>query len=376
MRPIQDHASFIIGKIFDRPLRSWQEEAAFIVGAGQEEEENVKAWREDGQGGVDWEAGRGGALDRLRRLEQQFPLHDVEPAHCHALSPAERDKMSSYIENVKQNIAGQGVVARLAGEGAGQEVGQTPPERLARGVSGSPPPPPMPPPMQLLPISPLQYQAGSGQGWSCSGCEAAMLPGQPAVFAERAGADRCWHPACFSCSQCGEMLQDLLYYYASDRLFCARHFASLMKIPRCSGCDELIFSREFTAAEGRMWHVKHFCCWTCDRALAGEQYIAVEGMPHCLPCWQARHGKQCRTCLGEIAAREQRVTVGELHWHARPACFQCGVCGASLLGGKLAIRQDTAVCSSTCATSLLSSKPGQRPSLALSHTSSRGGTIV
>ena len=30
---------------------------------------------------------------------------------------------------------------------------------------------------------------------------------------------------------------------------------------RCKACDELIFSTEYTGAEGGAWHLKHFCCW-------------------------------------------------------------------------------------------------------------------
>ena len=94
-----------------------------------------------------------------------------------------------------------------------------------------------------------------------------MLPGEVAVFAERAGEDTCWHPDCFACCECGEILEDLLYYYRSTdtafvvgfklcvssqgKLYCGRHFAAKMNIPRCAACDELIFSVEFTAAEDR-----------------------------------------------------------------------------------------------------------------------------
>ena len=51
------------------------------------------------------------------------------------------------------------------------------------------------------------------QVWSCAGCGGRMLPGEVAVFAERAGEDTCWHPDCFACCECGEILEDLLYYY-------------------------------------------------------------------------------------------------------------------------------------------------------------------
>ena len=38
--------------------------------------------------------------------------------------------------------------------------------------------------------------------WCCHHCRAAMQPGDVAVFAERAGANKCWHPQCFVCASC------------------------------------------------------------------------------------------------------------------------------------------------------------------------------
>ena len=38
---------------------------------------------------------------------------------------------------------------------------------------------------------------------------------------------------------------------SQGKLYCGRHFAAKMNIPRCAACDELIFSVEFTAAEDR-----------------------------------------------------------------------------------------------------------------------------
>ena len=87
------------------------------------------------------------------------------------------------------------------------------------------------------------------------------------------------------------MLEDLLYFFSNGSLFCGRDFAEMMNIPRCSACDELIFATEFTGAEEKHWHLKHFCCWTCDRPLAGHKYIPVDGQPHCLLCWQKKYGR-------------------------------------------------------------------------------------
>ena len=105
--------------------------------------------------------------------------------------------MSSYVDNVKRNIAGQGRVSQLRDE-------------------DQDPAPVMPPPMKLLPIvtSGGKYDQRPASGlqsasacWACAGCGGRMEPGEVAVFAERAGADKCWHPDCFSCCECGEILE-------------------------------------------------------------------------------------------------------------------------------------------------------------------------
>ena len=167
-----------------------------------------------------------------------------------------------------------------------------------------------------------------------------------------------------------------------------------MDIPRCAACDELIFSVEFTAAEERFWHLKHFCCWVCDTPLAGHKYIPVEGMPHCLDCWQSHHGKTCHTCHGVIHPQvighvlslthvtscdyqDKRVSLGERHWHTRPECFKCGVCSLSLMGAKMCMKQGTPLCSSRCA-ALLASHPdisSSRASLASRSSGSSSGSL-
>lgn len=69
-------------------------------------------------------------------------------------------------------------------------------------------------------------------------CECTIPGGDMAVFASRAGADKCWHPGCFVCHTCGELLVDLIYFFAEGELYCGRHHAEMLK-PRCAACDEV-----------------------------------------------------------------------------------------------------------------------------------------
>ena len=38
-----------------------------------------------------------------------------------------------------------------------------------------------------------------------------------------------------------EMLADLIYFFVDGDIFCGRHYAEKMNIPRCKACDEVIF---------------------------------------------------------------------------------------------------------------------------------------
>ena len=66
-----------------------------------------------------------------------------------------------------------------------------------------------------------------------------ILPDQLAVGASRAGSSRFWHPACFICNICTELLVDLIYFYKDGKIYCGRHHAETIK-PRCVACDEVL----------------------------------------------------------------------------------------------------------------------------------------
>ncbi|XP_038108774.1 uncharacterized protein LOC6039974 [Culex quinquefasciatus] len=192
----------------------------------------------------------------------------------------------------------------------------------------------------------------------CSGCQQSINVGEVAVKAERAeksGKSAAWHPQCFKCEDCKELLADLVYFYHGGKVYCARDLANMLKIPRCSACDELIFTKEYTAAEGSTFHIKHFCCYHCDAPLAGQQYIPDEksNMPLCLTCYDTFFAKSCHNCGGIIGPAEQGVAWGNIHWHG-PCFLCCGKgCGKSLIGGRFCVRNEMPFCSPQCLKSVI-----------------------
>jgi len=59
---------------------------------------------------------------------------------------------------------------------------------------------------------------------------------------------------------------------------------------------QIIFADECTEAEGRHWHMKHFCCFECDQVLGGQRYIMRDGKPLCTECFETRYADHCNTC--------------------------------------------------------------------------------
>ncbi|KYN41461.1 Prickle-like protein 2 [Trachymyrmex septentrionalis] len=181
----------------------------------------------------------------------------------------------------------------------------------------------------------------------CEKCHDNIRVGDVVVIAEKAN-NVSWHPGCFVCSVCNELLVDLVYFYYKNNLYCGRDLATFLGIPRCFACDELIFVREYTVAEGHNYHVKHFCCWDCDMPLAGQQYITENDRPLCLPCYQKSYAKTCAACNIVIAADQQGVAIKNLNFHATQVCFCCYSCKRNLLNSRMAIKKDKLFCSKEC----------------------------
>ncbi|XP_054588723.1 testin isoform X2 [Nothobranchius furzeri] len=327
-------------------------------------------------------AGSEGAVYRRKQMARQLPEHDQDPSKCHELSPAEVKQMEQYVRKYKDEALGVGDVllpedmaqvqaGRQAGSGAGgagNATGGGAPgaasgqgmASLGAGVRGG------------AGNEPAGLGAGAGtfsgpaggavgtaaaagamsaglplKNFSCHHCKKPMQLGEPAVYAERAGYDKLWHPACFVCCTCKELLVDMIYFWKKDSMYCGRHYGDSEK-PRCAGCDELIFSNEYTQAEGQNWHLKHFCCFDCDCILAGETYVMEKDKPVCQPCYMNSYAVKCSSCQKPVEPEAQRVSYGEHHWHAEPDCFKCSGCTKCLMGQRFMAVKNFLFCSVEC----------------------------
>ncbi|XP_052873835.1 protein prickle-like [Anopheles cruzii] len=240
-----------------------------------------------------------GERHRVRQLLQQLPPHDNEVRYCHSLTDEERKELKLFSAQRKREALGRGTVKQLS--------------------------------TTLI----------------CERCGECASSGDMMVFASRFEPNTCWHPACFACCVCKELLVDLIYFHREGRLYCGRHHAETLK-PRCSACDEIILADECTEAEGRAWHIKHFACFECDKQLGGQRYIMRDGKPYCLHCFDAMFAEYCDFCSEPIGVDQGQMSHDGQHWHATEQCFACTTCRCSLLGRPFLPRRGEIYCSIAC----------------------------
>ncbi|KAG7496041.1 prickle 1 isoform X2 [Solea senegalensis] len=243
-----------------------------------------------------------GEKHRIRQLLYQLPPHDNEVRYCHTLTEEEKRELHMFSAQRKREALGRGT-----------------PKILPRAL----------------------------QHTRCENCVGGINGGEMAIFASRAGPSPCWHPACFVCTTCQELLVDLIYFHHNGKVHCGRHHAELVK-PRCSSCDEIIFADECTEAEGRHWHMKHFACFECEIMLGGQRYIMKDGRPYCCGCFESLYAEYCEACGENIGVDHAQMTYEGVHWHATDQCFCCAQCKTSLLGCPFLPKQGHIYCSKAC----------------------------
>ncbi|XP_040215111.1 prickle-like protein 2 [Rana temporaria] len=239
---------------------------------------------------------------RIKQLLHQLPPHDNEVRYCNSLDEEEKRELKLFSNQRKRENLGRGNV-------------------------------------RPFPVTMT--------GAICEQCGGQINGGDMAVFASRAGHGVCWHPQCFVCTICNELLVDLIYFSQDGKIYCGRHHAECLK-PRCSACDEIIFADECTEAEGRHWHMKHFCCFECETVLGGQRYIMKEGRPYCCNCFESLYAEYCDTCAQHIGIDQGQMTYDGQHWHATETCFCCAHCKKSLLGRPFLPKQGQIFCSRAC----------------------------
>lgn len=245
-------------------------------------------------------------VPRLR--QRQNAVHDMNASACSGLTTAVMVKEFELLVCHRQTVAGVGKVTR-AGSRYLKEVNST-----ASSLAAS--------------LTPSEILAFS----TCASCSNPFTHSETTVFAEL--VSKLYHVLCFKCKQCDEALIDFTYYAKDKNVYCGRCHAESF-VPRCAGCDELIFDENFTEADGRSWHTHHFCCWRCDTNLRDKKYVKTSaGEPYCVSCYNSHAAVCCASCGRNIDAGVKSRMISNVCFHDNSECFACVKCSQHLENSK------------------------------------------
>ncbi|XP_061474525.1 LIM and cysteine-rich domains protein 1 [Rhineura floridana] len=220
-------------------------------------------------------SGTEGAYYRRRRLIRQLPVYDQDPSRCRGLSESEIKLMEDFVKKYKEDVLGVGEVALPGHGGIAKNEGKQPDKSIPASE-------------EAVSTNGTLGDVPKGQELFCNLCKQALSLECPVVYADRAGYDHQWHPACFVCSKCSEPLVDLIYFWNSGAIWCGRHYCESIR-PRCAACDEIIFSGDYQQVEGLTWHKQHFTCLECETLLTGQPFILDTANLLCTACSKKKH---------------------------------------------------------------------------------------
>ncbi|XGW26879.1 hypothetical protein V3C99_007450 [Haemonchus contortus] len=264
-----------------------------------------------------------GEQNRKSRLQFQLPLYDCNVDDARFANEQDKEVFRRFLENVRKHVIGVGQVQEITPKkSTGVDTNDL--EELAKEIAG-------------INVGPVK----------CKSCTDTIPIGDVGIRTDHGPKNDRWHPNCFRCAQCDQLLVDMLYFHYQGKYYCGRHFADL-QYPRCAGCDELIFAREYTFAEEKSWHFDHFACLKCDFRLGGHRYMMKNDHPHCIDCYMKHFARNCDTCGQKIGPDEKRLNYQDFHWHAKPECFHCRQCNMDLIGKKFIFKDHHLFCSSQC----------------------------
>ncbi|KAH9836337.1 uncharacterized protein C8Q71DRAFT_858327 [Rhodofomes roseus] len=197
--------------------------------------------------------------------------------------------------------------------------------------------------------SPLERVIRKGPGLTCGGCGGAIVG--RTVYAMGAK----WHPGCFRCCVCNELLENLSSYEHEGRAYCNLDYHELFA-PKCYHCKTSIIDERFITLDDpelgkRTYHEQHFFCAECGdpfmdpkgasfRSSGGGQtfsgdgefsggdgdvrFTVYGGHPYCENCHVRLRYPKCKKCKKPIrdGMRAVEALGGKYCWE----CFTCAGC--------------------------------------------------
>ncbi|KAI0318503.1 hypothetical protein OF83DRAFT_1115441 [Amylostereum chailletii] len=207
-----------------------------------------------------------------------------------------------------------------------------------------------------------------GAGLTCGGC------GGPIVGRIVSAMGSRWHPGCFRCSVCDELLEYVSSYEHEGRPYCHLDYHENFA-PRCYHCKTAIVDERFITLDDvelgkRKYHEQHFFCSECgdpfltptigrpahkgggELKFTGDGefedddvgFTVHNGYPYCEACHVRLRSPQCKKCKKSIRDGMQAIEAigGKWHWE----CFVCTGCDKPFENPSFFLRGEKPFCES------------------------------
>lgn len=160
-----------------------------------------------------------------------------------------------------------------------------------------------------------------------------------------------WHPGCFRCTVCDELLEHVSSYEKDGRPYCHLDYHENFA-PRCYTCKTAIVEERFISLDDpalgkRNYHEQHFFCAECgdpfltlsgglpttrvgELSVSGDGefdsgegvgFTVFRGHPYCENCHVRLRMPKCKRCKKSIRDHTPAVEALGGKW-----CYECFVC--------------------------------------------------
>ncbi|SJL05423.1 uncharacterized protein ARMOST_08790 [Armillaria ostoyae] len=179
---------------------------------------------------------------------------------------------------------------------------------------------------------------------SCAGCKLPIIGRLVTASNSDRGGGLRWHPECFKCTICSELLEHVSSYERDGKMYCHLDFYETFA-PKCSHCHTPIIEEHFISLDDsalggkRTYHAQHFFCAECgdpflsaSGGLGGErsfsadtqtsEFMVYRGYAYCEACHVRLRMPKCSRCKKSIREWDE----GAVEAMGRKWCWGCFRC--------------------------------------------------
>ncbi|WVN90514.1 uncharacterized protein L203_105750 [Cryptococcus depauperatus CBS 7841] len=214
------------------------------------------------------------------------------------------------------------------------------------------------------PAQPSHTRIHPGSAILCTGCSNPIIGRIVNAMNQR------WHPQCFMCAECGELLEHVSSFEFEGKAYCHLDYHDKFA-NRCFHCKTPIVESRFITLNDdilgqRYYHELHFFCSECgdpfldpskssapgtekERGGAEEEdgetndFVIHKGHPYCESCHLRLHKPKCKACAKPIP--DIAINAMGAKWHKE--CFVCVQCHGDF-GNSLFFPKDGKAFCTTC----------------------------